>query len=310
MGAKSPGGGTRGRLLDLLRRCADAGLVSETQMTAGFSRTALALDDDRLDAPDAPATFDGVVERARAEGWLDPHFTSEGAIEGARMERRAAAEGGAEARYKRGAAAAAAALLAPDAGVEGSVGAGLCLGKVGRRAPDAPTAPLLDADTLADAAARVEALGDASFRRHFVARLVSTALERTPAARECASRLLAALSAPPAPDSNAAHALVERGCVVPAPTLPEAAVRGGFETLLSSLDDIALDCPDAPSDLALFLARAVVDDVLPPTFFRRSLTLLPDGAAGVGCVDDAAAHLAASGAAQRLERCWGFGDAA
>ncbi|KAL3136268.1 MA3 DOMAIN-CONTAINING TRANSLATION REGULATORY FACTOR 2 [Trebouxia sp. C0010 RCD-2024] len=33
---------------------------------------------------------------------------------------------------------------------------------------------------------------------------------------------------------------------------------------LSSVDDLKLDVPAAEDDLALFLARAVVDDILPP----------------------------------------------
>ncbi len=40
----------------------------------------------------------------------------------------------------------------------------------------------------------------------------------------------------------------------------------GFESLLEALDDIMLDVPSAPDLMALFICRAVVDDVLPPSF--------------------------------------------
>jgi len=40
----------------------------------------------------------------------------------------------------------------------------------------------------------------------------------------------------------------------------------GFIRVLKSLDDLALDTPDAAGVVALFLARAILEDVLPPRF--------------------------------------------
>lgn len=40
----------------------------------------------------------------------------------------------------------------------------------------------------------------------------------------------------------------------------------GFTTLLERIEDLKLDIPSAPEYLSMFLARAVVDDLLPPAF--------------------------------------------
>lgn len=44
----------------------------------------------------------------------------------------------------------------------------------------------------------------------------------------------------------------------------------GFTKLLESVEDLSLDIPDAVDLLSLFLARAVVDDILPPAFLSRT----------------------------------------
>ncbi|EKX43265.1 hypothetical protein GUITHDRAFT_73273 [Guillardia theta CCMP2712] len=46
----------------------------------------------------------------------------------------------------------------------------------------------------------------------------------------------------------------------------------GFIAVLRSLDDLSLDTPNAPALLANFIARAIVDDVLPPNF----ISFVPD----------------------------------
>lgn len=46
-------------------------------------------------------------------------------------------------------------------------------------------------------------------------------------------------------------------------------MQKGFKSLLFSVDDLKLDVPAAEDDLALFLARAVVDDILPPAFLQK-----------------------------------------
>jgi hypothetical protein len=58
-------------------------------------------------------------------------------------------------------------------------------------------------------------------------------------------------------------------------------VSNGFSELLDSTDDLALDIPDAVDILALFFVRAVVDDILPPAFLRKTLKSLPEDSKGV-----------------------------
>lgn len=44
----------------------------------------------------------------------------------------------------------------------------------------------------------------------------------------------------------------------------------GFEIVLDRLPDLSLDVPDAPEVLGKFIARAVVDEVLPPVFLEQA----------------------------------------
>jgi hypothetical protein len=63
-------------------------------------------------------------------------------------------------------------------------------------------------------------------------------------------------------------------------TEPEQ-VSNGFSELLDSIDDLALDIPDAVDILALFFVRVVVDDILPLSFMRKSFKSLPEDSKGV-----------------------------
>lgn len=54
----------------------------------------------------------------------------------------------------------------------------------------------------------------------------------------------------------------------------------GLHDVLDALDDLTLDVPDAADQLATFIARAVVDDILPPSFVSR----LPRGMYMCMCV--------------------------
>ena len=46
-------------------------------------------------------------------------------------------------------------------------------------------------------------------------------------------------------------------------------VQKGFSRTLEAVDDLVLDVPDAVEQLANFVARAVVDDILPPCLLSR-----------------------------------------
>lgn len=47
-------------------------------------------------------------------------------------------------------------------------------------------------------------------------------------------------------------------------------IQRGFETLLSQLDDLELDTPDACTVLGNFIARAIADDCIPPKFVTNA----------------------------------------
>ncbi|KAF3436703.1 hypothetical protein FNV43_RR19450 [Rhamnella rubrinervis] len=64
-------------------------------------------------------------------------------------------------------------------------------------------------------------------------------------------------------------------------------IRDGFFMLLESVDDLVVDIPDAVDILALFLARAVVDDILPPAFLTRAKKALPEYSKGFQAIQTA-----------------------
>ena len=50
-------------------------------------------------------------------------------------------------------------------------------------------------------------------------------------------------------------------------------MQKGFLSIVAAVDDLQIDVPDAPDLVASFVARAVVDDILPPAFVNK----LPPG---------------------------------
>ena len=46
-------------------------------------------------------------------------------------------------------------------------------------------------------------------------------------------------------------------------------VQKGFKCLVGAAPDLTLDVPDAAVQIATFIARAVIDDVLPPSFVEE-----------------------------------------
>lgn len=93
-------------------------------------------------------------------------------------------------------------------------------------------------------------LGHPELHHEFVKSTISRSLDLHDRERELASELLPRLF----------------------PTVSRDKIVEGFTVLLERLDDLKLDIPNAPELLSKFLARAVVDDILPPAF------LSPDSA--------------------------------
>ena len=78
----------------------------------------------------------------------------------------------------------------------------------------------------------------------------------------------------------------------------------GFERLFEHMESYILDVPSAHSYVISFLARAVVDEVLPPSFLSDPLVR----SIGGGVVEDAMRLLSREHYGVRLERVWGPGD--
>eukprot|EP00599_Poterioochromonas_sp_BG-1_P015461 CAMPEP_0173163868 /NCGR_PEP_ID=MMETSP1105-20130129/20184_1 /TAXON_ID=2985 /ORGANISM="Ochromonas sp., Strain BG-1" /LENGTH=365 /DNA_ID=CAMNT_0014084021 /DNA_START=121 /DNA_END=1219 /DNA_ORIENTATION=- len=117
----------------------------------------------------------------------------------------------------------------------------------------------------------------------FVKRLINTAIDRTDHEREQVSRLLSTLY----PD-----------------VLSSNMIGKGFERLFEIIDEIELDAPLAKNILAAFLARAVVDEVLPPAFLSDSVV----SNLGGEIVDQARLLLSRDHGGAKLEKIWGPGD--
>ncbi|XP_078439606.1 MA3 DOMAIN-CONTAINING TRANSLATION REGULATORY FACTOR 2-like [Wolffia australiana] len=107
------------------------------------------------------------------------------------------------------------------------------------------------AGDVASTACDLLALVEPRFHFYFVKKLVSTAMDRHDKEKEMAAALLSALYAAPIQPSD---------------------LYLGFTELVRSCDDLYVDIPDAVDVLALFLARAVVDDMLPPAFLTKEIS--------------------------------------
>jgi programmed cell death protein 4 len=116
-----------------------------------------------------------------------------------------------------------------------------------------------------------------------VKRAIGLSLDEGPRERELVSRLLT--------------------CLHPIP-LEDIDVGKGFDILLDSLDDLCIDIPDAKSMVGCFLARAIVDEVLPPAFISERNNSHP----GDEVTEKAVSLLSREHCTARLEKVWGPGD--
>ncbi|OMP10383.1 Initiation factor eIF-4 gamma, MA3 [Corchorus olitorius] len=135
------------------------------------------------------------------------------------------------------------------------------------------------------AASDLKDLGSSEYHPYFIKRLVSMAMDRHDKEKEMASVLLSALYAD---------------------VISPSQIRDGFVMLLESTDDLAVDILDAVDILALFVARAVVDEILPPAFLTRAKKTLPETSKGYQVLQTAdKSYLSAPHHAELLERRWG-----
>ncbi|KAG1363370.1 Programmed cell death protein 4 [Cocos nucifera] len=135
------------------------------------------------------------------------------------------------------------------------------------------------------AASDLKDLGSDEYHHYFVKKLVSMAMDWHDKEKEMASVLLSALYVD---------------------VISSAQISQGFVMLLESVDDLALDIVDAVDVLALFLARAVVDDILPPAFLTRVKQMLAESSKGFQVIQTAEkSYLSAPHHAELVERRWG-----
>jgi programmed cell death protein 4 len=116
-----------------------------------------------------------------------------------------------------------------------------------------------------------------------VKRLINMSMDKDDRERELVSQLLSALY----PDIFSSNAIGK-----------------GFERLFEIVDEIEKDAPAAKVILATFLARAVVDEILPPSFLADSVVCN----LGKEVVDQAKLMLSRDHGSAKLEHSWGPGD--
>jgi len=121
------------------------------------------------------------------------------------------------------------------------------------------------------------------YHAEVVKRAISLSLDEGPRERELVSRLLTSV-----------HPYL----------LEDEDVEKGFENLLDSLEDLSIDIPDAKSMVGCFLARAIVDEVLPPAFISNRNNNNP----GDEVTEKAVTLLSREHCTARLEKVWGPGD--
>ncbi|DBB15681.1 TPA: hypothetical protein ACH3X3_003889 [Trebouxia sp. C0006] len=136
-----------------------------------------------------------------------------------------------------------------------------------------------------DAAITLQELGEPPFHHFFVKKVVTLAMDKNDREHEMAANLL----------SSVYHEIIQAD-----------QMQKGFKSLLNSVDDLKLDVPSAEDDLALFLARGVIDDILPPAFLHKLPCAAGSSASAVK--SKAELHLTARRPAERLLRAWGGTD--
>ncbi|PPR90332.1 hypothetical protein GOBAR_AA30358 [Gossypium barbadense] len=132
----------------------------------------------------------------------------------------------------------------------------------------------------------LEDLGLPEFNPIFLKKLITLVLDRKNREKEMASVLLSAL-----------HIEI----------FSTEDIVNGFVMLLESAEDTALDILDASTELALFLARAVIDDVLAPLNLDEIASKLSPNCSGSETIRMARSLITARHAGERLLRCWGGG---
>ena len=146
---------------------------------------------------------------------------------------------------------------------------------------DVIVADLLTTEEVDDAIQSIHALQCPTLLCEVVKALLRSSFDRGNRQRELASRFL---------------------CFATGSIFSSEAVEQGFATLLQRVEDLFLDVPDVLYLLSVFIARAVVDECLQPSFLSR--VDVDERDLGAQVLQQAGKLLQGEGRAERMERCW------
>jgi len=127
-------------------------------------------------------------------------------------------------------------------------------------------------------------LNQQGMHEQFVKKVIVTAMEKQAYERELVSKLLRSIY-------NVA-------------VTPEKLIAG-FQAALDYLDDSVLDTPDAVDVLSKFLARAIIDEIIAPSFLNHAVAATP---LAEQCIHLAHSLLNQPFRSERLAHIWGAGD--
>jgi programmed cell death protein 4 len=164
---------------------------------------------------------------------------------------------------------------------------GLVLQKVEVQSPfEAVVKDYLSSGDVQETAKVIKDLKLENTLQQFVKKAIVMSMEKGSYERESVSKLLSALY-----DS----------------TIPPAKIVEGFQCVLDAIEDIVLDSPDATDLLSKFLARAIVDEVVPPVFLKHAVTESKLAKEAIALTN---ALVTEKYRLERLAHIWGAGDMA
>ncbi|KAH7279364.1 hypothetical protein KP509_37G016200 [Ceratopteris richardii] len=138
---------------------------------------------------------------------------------------------------------------------------------------------------ISQATASLRDLASPTYDYYFVKKLISMALDRHDGEKENAAALLSSI-----------HADV----------IDPQQMLKGYERLVESADSLSTSIPDALEILALFVARAIADGILPRSSLQNIVKSLPEGAKGHDVISLAdKLYLSPPFHADIVERRWG-----